>query len=168
MDRSIDLSPGAHKSNPTEVCPIISADPKPCYLTTVAQLIAFCVVYDVCSLFDGWIDRFHVYKVETIGDSYMVASGVPYTIPDHAGEMARLALELRNSVEDFKIPHLDEALHLRVGLHSGDVQLDQFLAISNCVLIIPFLRCYTLLNKIISFQHSVIYSFIKETYKKSL
>lgn len=90
---------------------------------------SFCVVYNACSLFDGWIDRFHVYKVETIGDSYMVASGVPYTIPDHAGEMARLALELRNSVEDFKIPHLDEALHLRVGLHSGDVQLDQFPAI---------------------------------------
>lgn len=59
----------------------------------------------------------------------MVASGVPYVIPDHAGEMARLALELRNSVEDFKIPHLQEALHLRVGLNSGDVQLDQILTI---------------------------------------
>lgn len=69
------------------------------------------------------MDHYHVYKVETIGDSYMVASGVPVVFPEHAVELAKLAIELRDSVEEFIIPHLHEALHLRIGIHSGNIKI---------------------------------------------
>ena len=62
-------------------------------------------------------------QVETIGDAYVVASGVPVRNGDrHALEMAKLALKLRASVAGFTIRHLpQEPLKLRIGLHSGYV-----------------------------------------------
>jgi len=61
-----------------------------------------------------------VYKVETIGDAYMVASGLPTVYDRHAQEMSLLALELLDSVKHHTIPHLPELeLQLRIGLHSG-------------------------------------------------
>ena len=74
------------------------------------------------SVFDASIDRYHVYKVETIGDSYMVVSGLPIVFERHAPEMARLALELLDSVRVLRIDHLPgRVLQLRVGLHSGSL-----------------------------------------------
>jgi class 3 adenylate cyclase len=69
---------------------------------------------------DASIDRYDVYKVETIGDAYMVVSGLPEATDDHAVEIAKLALELRGFVGEFVIRHLpDEKLQLRIGLHTG-------------------------------------------------
>ena len=59
-------------------------------------------------------------KVETIGDAYMVASGLPTVYERHAQEMSLLALELLESVKHHVIPHLPEQnIQLRIGLHSG-------------------------------------------------
>ncbi|XP_056020253.1 atrial natriuretic peptide receptor 2-like [Ostrea edulis] len=72
--------------------------------------------------FDEVIELYHVYKVETIGDAYMVASGVPEPYPTHAIEIARMALSLVQICEVFVIPHLSEQkLKIRVGIHSGSV-----------------------------------------------
>ncbi len=72
-------------------------------------------------MFDGIIAKYDVYKVETIGDAYMVASGLPERNGDlHAREVALLSLHLLVSVNDFSIPHLNSSkLRLRIGLHSG-------------------------------------------------
>jgi class 3 adenylate cyclase len=76
--------------------------------------------YAVFSVFDATIDRYHVYKVETIGDSYMVVSGLPNLFERHAPEMASLALELQDLLKDHVVVHLpQETIQLRVGLHSG-------------------------------------------------
>ncbi|BHF60541.1 Retinal guanylyl cyclase 1 [Sparganum proliferum] len=51
----------------------------------------------IYSTFDASIENFDVYKVETIGDAYMVASGLPIRNGKlHAGEVATMALELLN------------------------------------------------------------------------
>jgi len=59
--------------------------------------------------------------VETIGDAYMVVSGLPVRNGNlHAREVARMALALLNAVLSFKIRHRPEQhLKLRIGLHTG-------------------------------------------------
>lgn len=60
--------------------------------------------------------------METIGDAYMVVSGLPIRNGhNHAGEIARMALHLVEAVKkDFTVRHKsDHKLKLRVGIHSG-------------------------------------------------
>jgi guanylate cyclase len=59
--------------------------------------------------------------VETIGDAYMVVSGLPIRNGDnHAGEIASMSLHLLNAIKDYKIRHMpEETLKLRIGIHSG-------------------------------------------------
>jgi guanylate cyclase len=79
---------------------------------------------DLYTCFDtAVIEKFDAYKVETIGDAYMVASGVPVRNGNrHAGEIAMLALELLSEIRTFRIRHLaDKQLQLRLGVHSGPV-----------------------------------------------
>lgn len=60
-------------------------------------------------------------KVETIGDAYMVVSGLPKPNEGrHIVEICDMALDLQQEVSRFKIRHRpDEKLKLRVGVHSG-------------------------------------------------
>lgn len=66
------------------------------------------------------------FQVETIGDAYMVVSGLPVRNGHlHAREIARTALALLKNVHKFKIRHRpDEQLRLRIGLHSGKNECD--------------------------------------------
>ncbi|XP_038164910.1 uncharacterized protein LOC119799180 [Cyprinodon tularosa] len=71
--------------------------------------------------FDTRIDSYDVYKVETIGDAYMVVSGLPERNGDkHADEIAKMALDLLAAVRQVSIPHMpNERLQLRAGIHTG-------------------------------------------------
>nr|XP_027201054.1 atrial natriuretic peptide receptor 1-like isoform X2 [Dermatophagoides pteronyssinus] len=71
--------------------------------------------------FDGTIGYFDAFKFETIGDAYMVASGLPIRNGNnHAKEIAMMALKLSKVVETFRIPHLPKTkLKLRIGINSG-------------------------------------------------
>ncbi|KAK5931615.1 hypothetical protein CesoFtcFv8_000122 [Champsocephalus esox] len=76
---------------------------------------------DLYTMFDAIIGLHDVYKVETIGDAYMVASGVPNRNGNlHAGEVANMSLDILHSIGAFKIKHMPEIkVKIRIGLHSG-------------------------------------------------
>jgi guanylate cyclase len=75
---------------------------------------------EVFSFFDSLLDKYGVEKIRTIGDSYMVASGVPRGRPDHAQALARMALDMRDyiSTHTFRNGH---HVSFRIGINSGSM-----------------------------------------------
>ena len=67
-------------------------------------------------------DLHHPFRqVETIGDAYMVASGLPQRNGQrHAAEIANMALDILSAVGSFRMRHMPEVpVRIRIGLHSG-------------------------------------------------
>lgn len=74
---------------------------------------------NVFTTFDGFVEELGLEKIKTVGDEYMVASGVPVSRPDHAEALADLALRIRDHVADNTF-HGHE-ISLRIGINSGPV-----------------------------------------------
>jgi len=82
---------------------------------------------DLVSLLNGLFSEFDqlaiehgVEKIKTVGDTYMLAAGLPEPRDDHARAVADMALAMLAVVErtnrDLPVP-----LQMRIGIHSGDV-----------------------------------------------
>ena len=70
--------------------------------------------------FDALAEQYGLEKIKTIGDAYMVASGVPDPRPDHAQALALLALDMVAAVGPAGAC-ADLGLQIRVGINSGPV-----------------------------------------------
>jgi len=87
----------------------------------------FTLLEAVYGAFDEIAAKRGVFKVETIGDSYVAVTGLPDPRKDHAVAMAKFARDCRqrfqemcSSLESTLGPETGE-LGLRIGLHSGPV-----------------------------------------------
>jgi guanylate cyclase len=76
------------------------------------------ILNDVFTYFDGLVEQFGLEKIRTMGDSYMVASGVPVPRDDHAVAMAGLALAMHEYKPAEGSP-IEGALSFRTGISSG-------------------------------------------------
>jgi len=75
---------------------------------------------EVFSFFDSLLDKYGVEKIRTIGDSYMVASGVPRGRPDHAQALAHMALEMRDYISTHEFRN-NQRVSFRIGINSGSM-----------------------------------------------
>lgn len=74
----------------------------------------------IFSRFDRLVDRHGLQKIKTVGDAYMVASGIPAPRADHAETLASFALDLQTALADYN-RDANTNLELRIGLNSGPV-----------------------------------------------
>jgi adenylate cyclase len=74
----------------------------------------------VFSFFDSLLDKYNVEKIRTIGDSYMVASGVPRGRPDHAQALVCMALEMRDHITVHTFGN-GQRVNFRIGINSGSM-----------------------------------------------
>ncbi len=75
---------------------------------------------EIFNAFDSVSQRAGLEKIKTIGDSYMLAGGLPQRSNDHAERVARVALQLHPLLTQVSARH-EQELDLRIGIHSGPV-----------------------------------------------
>jgi len=93
----VDFTPFAEKSAPEDVVNILN---------------------DIFTLFDHLTGKYKLEKIKTIGDAYMVVSGVPEPRADHAEPIAEMALDMLNVVEDYNKKNGNN-FRVRLGINSG-------------------------------------------------
>ena len=92
--------------------------------TLLDKIISKYDVYKVRAI--DWtlvLNSYCDFQVETINDSYMVASGLPHRNGNqHAAQIADMALHFQLSIGCFYVPHMpQERLQLRIGMHTGSL-----------------------------------------------
>lgn len=70
---------------------------------------------EIFSRFDELTDEMGLEKIKTIGDAYMVASGLPTPRADHASACVSLAIRMREAIREYA------DLNVRIGINSGSV-----------------------------------------------
>ncbi|XP_042909419.2 soluble guanylate cyclase 89Da [Parasteatoda tepidariorum] len=88
--------------------------------TRLTAMEAVSCINEVFSLFDKVTDSYNVFKVETVGQVYMLVSGAPERRPDHAENVARAALDMMAQVNGMTTSD-GEKIMVRIGMHSGPV-----------------------------------------------
>ncbi|KAG5877871.1 hypothetical protein JTB14_031387 [Gonioctena quinquepunctata] len=88
--------------------------------TVKETMVVVTTMNTVFTCFDSMLDKFHVYKVETVGQIYMAACGAPERTPSHAQNIADMALEMLNAIRKLKMKDADGAeVEVKIGIHSG-------------------------------------------------
>ncbi|CAG5127190.1 unnamed protein product [Candidula unifasciata] len=97
-------------------------------IVTFTNIASACNPMDIVNLLNDMYQRFdertsqhNVYKVETIGDAYMIVSGVPEKTDNHAQPVANFALDMIEDAGLVRSPATGLPLQIRVGIHTGPV-----------------------------------------------
>ncbi len=88
--------------------------------TTVEAAEMVNLLNEIYTHFDNVGDRYGLEKIRTMGDGYMVASGVPFPRPDHAQALAHAALEMMAFLDNWQSPYAGD-FQFRMGMNSGPV-----------------------------------------------
>ncbi len=93
------------------------------FTRTVASISASRTVDELNDIFTGFdaiVARHGLEKINTVGDAYMAAAGVPQACPDHARRCVQAALEMQQWIAD-RNARAAIQWGLRAGVHSGSV-----------------------------------------------
>ncbi len=74
----------------------------------------------IFSALDALADRHGMEKIKTIGDAYMLVSGLPTPRPDHAEAIAEMALDIQEEIAALN-EKTGQELRMRIGINSGPV-----------------------------------------------
>lgn len=77
------------------------------------------VLHTYFSAFDAITAAYEVEKLKTIGDSYMLAGGLPVRSPSHPVDVVLAAFEMVHAVEKLATP--ETPWKVRIGVHTGPV-----------------------------------------------
>ncbi|MCS6808596.1 MAG: adenylate/guanylate cyclase domain-containing protein [Bacteroidota bacterium] len=92
--------------------------------TNLASLVSATTIVKLLNMlfsrFDKLLDYYPVEKIKTIGDSYMIASGIPTPRADHAVQAAAFTFAMQNELQRF-VAETGYPVSMRIGIHSGPV-----------------------------------------------
>ncbi|XP_061482037.1 guanylate cyclase soluble subunit beta-2-like [Rhineura floridana] len=104
-------------------CTILFSD-----VVTFTSICSVCEPIQIVNMLNSMYSKFDrltsvhgVYKVETIGDAYMVVGGVPVPVATHAERVANFALGMRIAAREVMNPITNKSIQIRIGVHTGPV-----------------------------------------------
>ena len=86
----------------------------------MAAVDVVALLNGIYSGFDALVQKLGLEKIKIIGESYMVAAGVPIPRPDHAEAIAEAAPGLQKEIVQHDAPN-QETFSLRIGIDTGPV-----------------------------------------------
>ena len=86
--------------------------------TTPADLVS--LLNGIFTAFDLLVERHELEKIKTIGDSYMLAGGIPIHRTDHAQAVADIALEMIQTLAALNAER-GTSLRVRIGINTGPI-----------------------------------------------
>ncbi|MCT7952346.1 PAS domain-containing protein [Ancylothrix sp. C2] len=89
-----------------------------CSNLTATEVVLY--LNKIFSVFDMLSERYGLEKIKTMGDSYMVAGGLPIAKLDHAQAIAEMAFEMLHAIEEFNAQENTD-LKIRIGINTGPV-----------------------------------------------
>ena len=82
------------------------------------ELVA--ILDEIFTGFDQLAEEHSLEKIKTIGDAYMIVSGLPEQRPDHIEALLDMALDMPKIVAEFN-EKCGQKLQIRIGIHTGPV-----------------------------------------------
>ncbi|XP_039177700.1 guanylate cyclase soluble subunit beta-2-like [Crotalus tigris] len=111
------------KAGDFSCCTILFSD-----VVTFTNICSVCEPIQIVNMLNLMYSKFDrltsihgVYKVETIGDAYMVVGGVPVPVASHAERVANFALGMRIAAREVMNPITTRPIQIRIGIHTGPV-----------------------------------------------